>query len=46
MKIINTIINFIKAIRQANYAANLARNGKVKEAQACYADAKGICRGL
>lgn len=29
---------FIQAIREANYAANLARNGKIKESQACYAD--------
>lgn len=46
MKIINKIIGFICAMREANYAANLARNGKIKESQACYADAKGICRGL
>ena len=46
MKFINAIINFINTIREANYAANLARNGKVKEAQDCYADSKGICRGL
>ena len=46
MKIINTIVGFIKALRHANYAANLARNGKIKEAQACYAEHKGICRGL
>ena len=36
MSIITKIINFINAVRKANYAANLARNGKIKEAQACY----------
>ena len=46
MKIIHSILNFIQWIREANYAANLARNGKIKESQACYADAKGVCRGL
>jgi hypothetical protein len=44
--ILNTIWNFFVAIGEANYAANLARNGKTKEAQACYADNQGICRGL
>ena len=46
MKIIRTILCFIQGIREANYAANLARNGKIKESQACYADNQGICRGL
>mgnify|MGYP003349185999 FL=1 len=46
MKIINAIVCFIRGIREANYAANLARNGKIKEAQSCYADSKGICRGF
>lgn len=36
MSIINKIIIFINTIREANYAANLARNGKIKEAQSCY----------
>lgn len=36
MKIINTIACFIRGIREANHAANLARNGKIKESQACY----------
>ena len=36
MKIINAILGFIYGIRKANYAANLARNGKIKESQACY----------
>jgi hypothetical protein len=36
MKTINNIIDFIQAIRKANYAANLARNGKIKEAQSYY----------
>jgi hypothetical protein len=46
MKLINSILSFIQLIREANYAANLARNGKIKEAQDCYADNAGICRGL
>jgi hypothetical protein len=36
MSIINQIISLIQAIRKANYAANLARNGKIKEAQSYY----------
>ena len=36
MKIIRSILNFIQAIREANHAANLARNGKIQESQACY----------
>ena len=44
--LVKAIIGFIQAMREANYAANLARSGKTKEAQACYADSKGICRGL
>lgn len=36
MSIINKIINCINTIREANHAATLARNGKIKEAQACY----------
>lgn len=35
-KIIKSIIGFIQSIRRANYAANLARNGKIKEAQSYY----------
>lgn len=31
-----SIINFINALRYAGQAANLARNGKHKEAQAMY----------
>ena len=46
MKLVYTILSFIQSIREANYAANLARNGKIKESQACYADNAGICRGL
>jgi hypothetical protein len=46
MKIIHSIVAFVQWIREANYAANLARNGKIKESQACYADKPGICRGL
>jgi hypothetical protein len=46
MKILNAIWNFFVAIGEAKYAADLARNGKYKEAQACYADNQGICRGL
>lgn len=36
MKIIRSIVQFVQWIRQANYSANLARNGKIKEAQAAY----------
>ena len=35
-KIIQKILDTIKWIREANYAATLARNGKIKEAQAEY----------
>ena len=45
-KILNTIWNFFVAVGEAKYAADLARNGKYKEAQSCYADNQGICRGL
>jgi hypothetical protein len=46
MKVIKAILSFIQSMREANYAATLARNGKIKEAQDCYADRVGICRGL
>jgi hypothetical protein len=46
MKLLKSILSIIQSLREANYAANLARNGKIKEAQACYADSKGVCRGL
>jgi hypothetical protein len=46
MKLLSSIWNFIVAVREANYAANLARNGKIKQAQSCYADSKGVCRGF
>ena len=36
-KIIQNILDTIRWIRKANYAADLARNGKVEEAKACYA---------
>ena len=36
MKIIQSVLSFIRSMREANYAANLARNGKIKESQACY----------
>jgi hypothetical protein len=37
MKNIFTLIyNFLCACGKAKYAANLARNGKIKEAQDCY----------
>jgi hypothetical protein len=36
MKLLNTILMFIDAIRTASHSANLARNGKIKEAQAAY----------
>ena len=45
-KILNSIWNFFVAMGEAKYAAELARNGKYKEAQACYAENQGICRGL
>jgi len=35
-KIIQKILDTIQWIREANYAATLARNGKIKEAQAEY----------
>lgn len=35
-KIIKNILNTIQWIRDANYAATLARNGKIKEAQQNY----------
>lgn len=36
--IINSIWRFFAGIREAKYAADLARNGKWKEAQAIYKD--------
>ena len=45
-KILHSVWNFFVAVGEAKYAADLARNGKYKEAQACYADKPGICRGL
>jgi hypothetical protein len=36
MKLIQSILGTIQWIRQANYSATLARNGKIKEAQAAY----------
>ena len=45
-KLLNSIWTLLCEIGQAKYAAELARNGKIKEAQACYADNAGICRGL
>lgn len=36
MSIIKSIVSFIQAIRRANYAATLARNGKIEEAQSYY----------
>jgi hypothetical protein len=45
-KILNHVWNFFVAVGEAKYAADLARNGKYKEAQDCYADKPGICRGL
>ena len=35
-KILNTIWNFFVAVGKAKHAADLARNGKYKEAQAMY----------
>jgi hypothetical protein len=45
-KLLNSVCNFFIAVAQAKHAADLARSGKYKEAQACYADKPGICRGL
>jgi hypothetical protein len=36
MKLLKSIYFFLCTIGQAKYAANLARNGKIKEAQALY----------
>ena len=36
MKFIQSIINLVQWIREANHAATLARNGKIKEAQQGY----------
>lgn len=38
MKLFNSIWYFLSAVGEARYAANLARNGKYKEAQAMYKD--------
>jgi hypothetical protein len=35
-KILKSILSTIQWIREANYAATLARNGKIKEAQQGY----------
>lgn len=35
-KILNSILSFISAVREAGHAANLARNGKIEEAQSYY----------
>jgi hypothetical protein len=45
-KLLNAVWNFFVAVGEARHAADLARNGKYKEAQDCYADKPGICRGL
>ena len=42
MKIINAILDFIYAIRKANYAATLARNGKIKQAQNYFGKTVGL----
>jgi hypothetical protein len=36
--ILNSIYNFFVAIGEAKYAAELARNGKIAQAQAIYKD--------
>jgi hypothetical protein len=36
MKLLKSIWSLLCDISQAKYAANLARNGKIKEAQALY----------
>jgi hypothetical protein len=37
-KILHSIWNFFAAVGEAKYAANLAHNHKIKEAQAVYKD--------
>jgi hypothetical protein len=36
MKFIQSIIEVVQWIREANHSATLARNGKIKESQAAY----------
>lgn len=36
MKLLKSIWSFFESMREAKYAAELARNGKVKESQAIY----------
>lgn len=36
MRIINSILSFIESMREAKHAADLARNGKIKESQSIY----------
>jgi hypothetical protein len=38
MKLLKSIWNFFLAVGEAKYAANLAHNHKIKEAQAVYKD--------
>lgn len=38
MKLIQSILTFIQALRYAGHAATLSRNGKYKEAQSMYKD--------
>jgi hypothetical protein len=34
--VLKSILSFIYWIREANHAADLARNGKIEQAQDCY----------
>lgn len=36
MTLVKSILSFMQSMREANHAANLARNGKIKESQDCY----------
>ena len=36
MSIIKSIISFFESMAEAKYAADLARNGKIKESQSIY----------
>ena len=43
---LKSIWNLLCEMGHARHAAELARNGKIKQAQECYANNIGICRGL
>lgn len=46
MKLINKILETIECLRWAQYAAHLARNGQISQAQACYTNRESVSRGL